>query len=122
MISLQKEDFSPDEILASLKTPEAGAIVSFLGVVRADTGVAEGLDVEAYEEMATEKLKTVAESARKQFEINSISIVHRYGRLLIGENIAFVAVSAPSRVAAFDAARWTIDELKKVVPLWKREI
>ena len=122
MISLQKEDFSPDEILASPKTPEAGAIVSFLGVVRADTGVAEGLDVEAYEEMATEKLKTVAESARKQFEINSISIVHRYGRLLIGENIAFVAVSAPSRVAAFDAARWTIDELKKVVPLWKREI
>jgi molybdopterin synthase catalytic subunit len=122
LISIQTEDFSPEEIMNAMKAPEAGAIVSFLGVVREDPAVTSGLDVETYEEMALEKLTEVAEGARERFEIEEISIVHRVGKLRIGENIAFIAVSSVHRSSAFAAARWAIDELKKGVPLWKKEV
>lgn len=105
-----------------MKVPQAGAIVSFLGVVRKDPAVLSGLDVETYEEMALEKLAEVAEAAKNQFEIEEISIVHRVGKLRVGENITFIAVSSVHRSSAFAAASWAIDELKKSIPLWKKEI
>lgn len=122
MISIQTEDFSPEEILNEMRAPQAGAIVSFLGVVRKDPAVSSGLDVETYEEMALERLTEVAERAKEQFEIEEISIVHRVGKLRVGENIAFIAVSSSHRLSAFAAASWAIDELKKSVPLWKKEV
>lgn len=106
----------------AMKVPQAGAIVSFLGVVRKDSGVSSGLEVEAYEGMALEKLKEVAKGAKRRFEVEDVSIVHRVGKLAVGENITFIAVSSAHRSAGFAAAKWMIDELKKVVPLWKKEV
>lgn len=122
MISIQTEDFSPEEIMNKMKVPQAGAIVSFLGVVRKDPAVLSGLDVETYEEMALERLTEVAKGAKDQFDIEEISIVHRVGKLRVGENIAFIAVSSEHRTNAFAAASWAIDELKKSIPLWKKEV
>lgn len=122
MISIQKEDISPEEIINALKVPKAGAVVSFLGVVRRDPDVTWGLEVEAYEEMALERLKEVAKAAKKRFEILDIAIVHRVGRLALGDNITFIASSAAHRSDAFAATEWTLEEVKRGVPLWKKEI
>jgi len=122
LISIQKEDISPEEIINALKVPEAGAVVSFLGVVRRDPSVTWGLEVEAYEEMALETLREVAKAAKKRFGILDIAIVHRIGKLALGGNITFIASSAAHRSAAFAATEWTLEEVKRTVPLWKKEI
>ncbi|MFQ6106970.1 MAG: molybdenum cofactor biosynthesis protein MoaE [Thermoplasmata archaeon] len=122
MISIQKENFSVEEIIGAMKVPKAGAVVSFLGIVRKDPEVSVGLEVEAYEEMALKKLERVVETAKERFEIEDLSIVHRIGTLAIGENITLVATSAAHRSDAFAATRWVIEELKRAAPLWKREI
>jgi molybdopterin synthase catalytic subunit len=121
LISIQKEDISPEEIINALKAPEAGAVVSFLGVVRGDPGVMS-LEVEAYEEMALEKLKRVEVATREKFEIRDIAIVHRVGTIPVGDNITFIASSAAHRSDAFAATRWALEQLKEIVPLWKTEI
>lgn len=122
MISIQKEDISPEEIINALKVPEAGAVVSFLGVVRKDPDITFGLEVEAYEEMALERLREVENAAKKRFQIQDIAIVHRVGKLAVGDNIAFIASSAVHRSDAFAATEWALEEVKKTVPLWKKEI
>jgi molybdopterin synthase catalytic subunit len=122
LISIQKEDIAPEEIVDALKVPETGAVVSFLGVVRKDPGVESGLEVEAYEEMALENLRRVEVTAKERFEIQDIAIVHRVGRLAVGDNIAFVASSAAHRSEAFEATRWALEQVKELVPLWKKEI
>ena len=122
MISIQKEDISPEEIINALKVPEAGAVVSFLGVVRKDPYITFGLEVEAYEEMALERLREVENAAKERFQIQDIAIVHRVGKLAVGDNITFIASSAAHRSDAFAATEWALEEVKKTVPLWKKEI
>lgn len=122
MISIQEEDIVPGEVIDSLKGPETGAIVSFLGVVRKDPSVTEGLEVEVYEEMALEKLSQIEAAVRERFDIQDIAVVHRVGTVAIGENIAFIAVSAAHRSEAFAATRWALEQLKEIVPMWKKEI
>lgn len=122
MISIQKEDISPEEIINALKVPKAGAVVSFLGVVRKDPDITFGLEVEAYEEMALERLREVENAAKERFQIQDIAIVHRVGKLAVGDNITFIASSAAHRSDAFAATEWVLEEVKKTVPLWKKEI
>jgi molybdopterin synthase catalytic subunit len=122
LISIQKEDISPEEIINALKVPEAGAVVSFLGVVRKDPDITFGLEVEAYEEMALERLREVENAAKERFQIQDIAIVHRVGKLAVGDNITFIASSAAHRSDAFAATEWALEEVKKTVPLWKKEI
>jgi len=122
LIFIQNEDISPEEIINALKAPEAGAVVSFLGIVRRDPDAASGLEVEAYEEMALERLRAIAKAAKKRFEILDIAIVHRTGRLALGDNITFIASSAAHRSDAFAATEWALEEVKRTVPLWKKEI
>ncbi|MCK4367699.1 MAG: molybdenum cofactor biosynthesis protein MoaE [Thermoplasmata archaeon] len=122
MISIQKEDISPEEIINALKVPEAGAVVSFLGVVRKDPNVTLGLEVEAYEGMVLRKLREVQNAAKERFQIQDIAIVHRIGRIAVGGNITFIASSAAHRSDAFAATKWALEEVKKTVPLWKKEI
>lgn len=117
---ITNEDFSIDELVRGMKKPEIGAIVTFLGVVRAEEGI-NGLNVEVYEEMAEKELKRLERAAREKFDIEAVEIVHRAGSLKVGENIMVILVGAKHRKEAFRACEYLIDELKKRVPIWKKE-
>jgi MoaE-MoaD fusion protein len=100
-----------------------GAIVTFDGFVRNEShGRATlYLEYEAYETMAVAKLSEIGGQIHEKFQIDRVAIVHRLGRLEIGETSVYIAVSAPHRGAAFDACRFAIDTLKRTVPIWKKE-
>jgi len=104
--------------------PECGATVTLDGYVRQFTKGRETLYLvyEAYESMALKEMEKLAAAAHEQFEIAHVSIVHRIGRLEIGETSVVIAVAAPHRKAAFAACEWLIRELKRTVPIWKKEI
>lgn len=111
------------QIVAALKAPADGAVVVFDGIVRNNSTGRETLylEYEAYESMALKQMRAIGEQTRKQFSIHRIAIVHRLGRLDIGETSVLIAVSSPHRAAAFDACRFAIDTLKETVPVWKKE-
>ena len=111
------------EIVAHLKAPEDGAVVVFDGIVRNHSGgrTTLYLDYEAYEPMALGKMREIGAEIRRKFPIHRIALVHRLGRLEIGETSVFIAISSPHRRAAFDACRLAIDTLKRTVPIWKKE-
>ncbi len=112
-----------EEIVTQLKAPEDGAVVVFDGIVRNCSGDRRTLflDYEAYEPMALAKMREIGVEARQRFPIHRLAIVHRLGRLEIGETSVLIAVSSPHRRAAFDACRFAIDTLKRTVPIWKKE-
>jgi molybdopterin synthase catalytic subunit len=109
--------------MARLKRGEDGAALIFEGVVRNQTRGRKTLylDYEAYEEMALEQLESLADQALQRFQLRDVAIIHRLGRLEIGETSVLIAVVSPHRAAAFDACRWLIDTLKQKVPIWKKE-
>jgi MoaE-MoaD fusion protein len=100
-----------------------GAIVDFDGFVRNESHGRRTLylEYEAYEPMALSKMREIGRSIHEKFAIHRLAIVHRLGRLEIGETSVFIAVGAPHRAAAFDACRFAIDTLKRTVPIWKKE-
>jgi MoaE-MoaD fusion protein len=110
-------------ILANIKCGEDGAAVIFEGIVRNQTRGRKTLylDYESYESMALAQMEVLANQARKQFEIRDVAVVHRLGRLEIGETSVLIVVASAHRAAAFDACRWLIDTLKRTVPIWKKE-
>src|SRR5215213_2116052 len=101
-----------------------GAIVTLDGFVRQFTRERETeyLVYEAYEPMALKEMEKLIARAHERFEIEHIGIVHRLGRLEIGETSVVIAVAAPHRRAAFEACEWLIKELKRTVPIWKKEV
>lgn len=117
-VRIQPDPINVDEVIDSARRKDAGAIVTFLGTVRADPSV-KALEYEVYEEMALAKLKELEENARQKFDILEMTIVHRTGRLSIGEDAVIVACSAPHRHEAFKACEWAMEELKRIVPIWK---
>jgi molybdopterin synthase catalytic subunit/molybdopterin converting factor small subunit len=110
-------------VLQRMKQAEDGAAVVFEGVVRNQTRGRKTLYLhyEAYEQMALQQMEDLAEQALKQFAIRNVALVHRLGRLEIGETSVLIVVASAHRAAAFDACRWLIDTLKRTVPIWKRE-
>lgn len=110
-------------IVEKLKQPQDGAAVVFEGIVRNHSRGRRTLflQYEAYEPMAAKQLEELATQARMQFQIDDVAIVHRLGRLEIGESSVLIVVVSAHRVAAFEACRWLIDTLKKTVPIWKKE-
>jgi molybdopterin synthase catalytic subunit len=109
--------------LGNIKSSEDGAAVVFEGVVRNQTRGRKTLylDYEAYEEMALAQMEGLAAQALKQFQVREVALIHRLGRLEIGETSVLVVVASAHRAAAFDACRWLIDMLKRTVPIWKKE-
>lgn len=103
--------------------PECGATVTLDGYVRQFTDGRETLHLfyEAYEPMALKEMEKLIDEAQQQFEISHVGIVHRLGKLEIGETSVVISVAAPHRKAAFAACEWLITELKRTVPIWKRE-
>ncbi|MGB2901430.1 MAG: molybdenum cofactor biosynthesis protein MoaE [Candidatus Acidiferrum sp.] len=110
-------------LVRQVRAPEDGAIVTFDGFVRNQSHNRPTLylDYEAYESMALAKMHEIAARLHEKFAIHSVAIVHRLGRLEIGETSVFIAVSSAHRAAAFDACRFAIDTLKRTVPIWKKE-
>jgi molybdopterin synthase catalytic subunit len=124
-VRVQREDFSIADEIARIKTvsKRIGGIVTFLGTVR---DFSRGKDVtklefEYYPGMAEKKLEEIRQLAKEKFDVIEVSVVHRYGELDIGENIVLVVAAAEHRRQAFEACRYVIDELKKHVPIWKKE-
>ncbi|HEV8047205.1 MAG TPA: molybdenum cofactor biosynthesis protein MoaE [Terriglobales bacterium] len=118
-----REKIDTQAVLAKLKHPADGAAVVFEGVVRDNTRGRRTfyLVYEAYEEMALKQMDGLIEQALQQFPIRAVSIIHRLGRMEIGETSVLIAVASAHRAAAFDACRWLIDTLKRIVPIWKKE-
>lgn len=110
-------------VLEQIKRPEDGAAAVFEGIVRNNTRGRQTvyLDYEAYEEMALKQLEDLAHEALQKFSVRDVRLVHRLGRLEIGETSVLIAVASAHRGAAFEACRWLIDTLKKTVPIWKKE-
>jgi MoaE-MoaD fusion protein len=110
-------------VLTQIKRGEDGAAALFEGVVRNQTRGRRTLylDYEAYEDMALGQMKSLALRALAQFPIRDVAIIHRLGRLQIGETSVLIVVASAHRAAAFDACRWLIDTLKRTVPIWKKE-
>jgi molybdopterin synthase catalytic subunit len=110
-------------LLAEGAGPASGGVVLFLGTVREQTGgrPVVKLEYEAYGDMALDEITRIVEEARRRFAVGSIDVVHRVGTLALGEVAVAVVVRAAHRGGAFDACRFVIDELKKSVPIWKKE-
>jgi molybdopterin synthase catalytic subunit len=121
--SIVRNVIDTQRIVADLKRGEDGAALVFEGVVRNRTRDRKTryLDYEAYEEMALDQMEKLASQALQQFQVRDVAIVHRLGRLEIGETSVLIAVASAHRAAAFDACRWLIDTLKRTVPIWKKE-
>lgn len=122
-VALTRERIDADGIVAELKHGEDGAVVVFDGTVRNNTRGRRTLFLvyEAYEEMALEQMRALAAKATEDFAIREVAVVHRLGKLGVGETSVLIAVASAHRAAAFDACRWLIDTLKKTVPIWKKE-
>jgi molybdopterin synthase catalytic subunit len=112
-----------EAIVAGVKAGPDGAVCVFDGIVRDNTRGRRTLylDYEAYREMALSQMRGLAEEARTRFGVREVAMVHRLGRLMVGETSVLIAVASAHRGAAFDACRWLIDTLKKTVPIWKKE-
>jgi molybdopterin synthase catalytic subunit len=110
-------------LLAAAATSSDGAVLLFLGVVRdLNEGREVGhLEYDAYVPMAERLLAEIAQEASRKWDVGTISVIHRVGRLQIGEASVAIAVAAPHRREAYAASRYVIDEIKKRVPIWKRE-
>jgi molybdopterin synthase catalytic subunit len=110
-------------LMQSVASPRHGAILLFLGVVREvnDGRPVTGIEYSAYEAMATRELEAIADETRARFEAADVAIVHRLGELALEEASVGIAVAHPHRGAAYEASRWVIEELKRRVPIWKRE-
>lgn len=121
--SITRKKIDTQGIVDGLKRGEDGASVVFEGVVRNQTRGRKTrfLDYEAYEEMALQQMESLAAQAIDQFKVRDVAIVHRLGRLEIGETSVLIAVASAHRGPAFDACRWIIDTLKRTVPIWKKE-
>lgn len=125
LVRIQKEPFSTEEVVARVKAASMGigAVVAFLGAAR-DFSKGEsitGLDFEHYPGMAEARLMDIRDRALKNFNIIEMGIVHRTGRIEIGEDIVLIAAASAHRNDAFMACEWAITELKRTTPIWKRE-
>jgi molybdopterin synthase catalytic subunit len=118
-----REPIDAAALLAQVPSPADGAVLLFLGVVRdQNDGRSVGhLEYEAYTPMAEAELRAICREARERWAIGAVAAIHRVGRLEIGETSVAIALASPHRDAAYDASRYVIEELKRRVPIWKRE-
>lgn len=125
LFEITPQPLSVDDVVARLADPAIGAIATFVGVVRGETDGREVryLHYEAYPDMAEEQLRQIGEEIHQRWPtIHEVTIVHRIGRLEVGEIIVVIAVSAAHRQDVFSATHYAIDRLKQIVPIWKKEV
>ena len=120
---ITRETIHASRLAGGLRVPENGAVVVFEGIVRNHSRGRKALylEYEAYEPMALGSMEEIRGEAKRKFPVDQVVMVHRVGRLEIGETSVAIIVTAAHRAAAFDACRYAIDELKQRVPIWKKE-
>jgi molybdopterin synthase catalytic subunit len=124
LVEVTDRPLSEERLMAVVGHPGAGGLVLFSGVVREETSGrrVKYLEYEAHAPMAAAKMREIAAAVRQRWPgVRSVALVHRIGRLEIGESSVMIAVSSPHRAEAFDACRFAIDTLKETVPVWKKE-
>lgn len=121
--ALVREPIDPTEVLARVGAPEDGAVLLFLGTVRNHAGgeSVDGVTYEAYERMAAPVLAEIAGEAAERLGTERVAVVHRVGELQVGDVSVAIAVSSPHRAQAYDASRYVIEEIKRRLPVWKKE-
>ena len=124
MFKIITEVITGEEVREAVEGPDAGAVVLFLGTVRNNTGgrPVKCLEYEAYPPMAEKKMAEIAQEVSDKWSIDRVAMVHRVGKLEIGEVSVAVAVASPHRKDGFEACRYAMDRLKQIVPIWKREV
>ena len=124
LIRVTPDVLQTDEAIASVASAGAGAINVFLGVVRNNNlgRTVSYLEYDAYPAMAEKVMRELAEEARERFGLEAAAVLHRTGRLEIGEASLLVAVSCGHRAESFEATHWLVNEIKKKVPVWKKEV
>ena len=124
MFKITSEVITEAEVREVVKSPESGAIVLFLGTVRNNTDgrSVNYLEYEAYAPMAERKMAQIGKEISEKWGIRRVAIVHRVGKLEIGEVSVAVGVASPHRKDGFEACKYAMDRLKQIVPIWKREV
>ena len=124
MFKITTEVITGAEVREAVEGPDAGAVVLFLGTVRNNTDgrAVKWLEYEAYPPMAEKKMAEIAQEVSEKWGLDRVAMIHRVGKLEIGEVSVAVAVASPHRKAAFEAGQYAMDRLKQVVPIWKREV
>ena len=124
MFKITSEEIELGDVIRAVEAGAAGAIVHFLGVVRNNTEGREVsyLEYEAYPPMAEKKMAEIAQEIHKKWGLDRVAMIHRVGRLEIGEVSVAVAVASPHRKEAFEACHYAMNRLKQIVPIWKREV
>ena len=123
LIEIVDGPIAAEAIVAAMKAGSDGAVCVFDGIVRDNTRGRKTLflDYEAYREMALEQMRRLSAEAVERFGVREVAVVHRLGRLMVGETSVLIVVASAHRASAFEACRWLIDTLKKTVPIWKKE-
>lgn len=126
LVSLSATALDAGDAIGFVSNARAGGVAVFLGTTRAerraDGAELQALDYEAYAEMARGQLLSLAERARERWPVLRLALLHRTGRVALGEPSVVVAVCTPHRAEAFEACRWLIDTLKAEVAIWKKEV
>jgi molybdopterin synthase catalytic subunit len=124
MFEITREPLDPAPLVEAVRTDDSGAVVLFYGVVRNENmgRSVDYLEYDAYDAMALKKMREVADEVCAKFPVNGIGILHRVGRLEIGETSLLVAVSTGHRREGFEACLYAVDRIKQTVPVWKKEV
>jgi molybdopterin synthase catalytic subunit len=124
MFEITHEPLDPAPLVAAVRRDESGAVALFYGVVRNENlgRRVQHLEYDAYPEMAIKKMREVADEVRARFPVTGVGVLHRIGRLEIGETSLLVAVSSGHRKEAFEACHFAVDRIKQIVPVWKKEV
>jgi len=122
-VALVHNRIDTKRVVSAIQQPSDGAVVVFQGIVRNESRGRRTLflEYEAYEPMAASELEKLASAALVRYEVREVAVVHRLGRVEIGEVSVLIVVASTHRAPAFDACRWLIDSLKQTVPIWKKE-
>ncbi|MBV9572513.1 MAG: molybdenum cofactor biosynthesis protein MoaE [Acidobacteriales bacterium] len=122
-VAIVHEVIDTQQAVEKIKHAEDGAVAVFEGIVRNHSRGRRTLflEYEAYESMALKQMNVLADQAKSKFPVRDVAIIHRLGRLEIGETSVLIIAASAHRAAAFDACRWLIDALKTTVPIWKKE-
>jgi molybdopterin synthase catalytic subunit len=124
MFEVTSEPLDPAPLVEAVRRDESGAVALFYGVVRNENlgRAVSYLEYDAYPEMAIKKMREVADEVRARFPVSGVGVLHRVGRLEIGETSLLVAVSSGHRKEAFEACHYAVDRIKQIVPVWKKEV
>ena len=124
MIKITSEPLDPEEITAQVRKDSNGAVITFLGTTRdfSEGRDVEYLEYEAYQPMAENTLRQIADELREKWDIDDFAVAHRVGRVDIGEISLVVALASPHRREAFEAGAYIVDRIKQIVPIWKKEV